>query len=121
MKLITQHLTNRFDQIGNQSEIENPLIIAKFFNPGGAGTWYATEYNPETKICYGYVTGLAYDEWGTFSIDELETVQLPFGLSIERDIHFDEIHFKELMQKKRLNELPKKDLQQDKNQGLERS
>lgn len=120
MKLITKQIANRFQELGDQYENENPLIVAKFFNPCGAGTWYASEYNPETNICYGYVTGLGYDEWGTFSIDELQGLKLPFGMSIERDIHFDEIGFKQLMQKNRLNELQGNESQLDKNQELER-
>ena len=99
MKLITQTLLNRFTNIGDQSEDPNPIVIAKFFDPCGSATWYATEYDPETSICFGYVTGLAYDEWGSFSIDELASIKRPFGLGIERDIHFDEIRFDDLMKK----------------------
>lgn len=99
MKLITQTLLNRFNTLGDQSEQMNPLVVAKFFDPCGSATWYATEYYPETGICYGYVTGLFEDEWGTFSISELESIRLPFGLSIERDIHFTEIRFNDLMKK----------------------
>ena len=102
MKLMTSSLEERFKEVGNQSEKEHPIIIAKYFNPVGSATWYATEYDPETKICYGYVKDLVpspngmFDEWGYFSISELESINLPFGLKIERDIHFDEITFEEL-------------------------
>lgn len=97
MKLMTKQIEKRFAKIGDQSETNNPIIVAKFFNPCGSGTWYATSYDPETRIFFGYVTGLAYDEWGTFSLDEMEALVIkPFGLGIERDIHFDEILFKEL-------------------------
>ena len=95
MKLITETLKQRFKEVGRQDE--NPLVIAKFFDPVGSATWYATEYDAETNICFGYVTGLAYDEWGSFSIDELETLERPFGLTIERDLHFEEIRFNTLM------------------------
>ncbi len=98
MKLITKQLITRFNEVGIQYE-ENPLVIAKFFNPCGSGTWYATEYNPETNICFGYVTGLFEDEWGTFSITELESIKLPFCLTMERDIYFKEICFDDLMKK----------------------
>lgn len=117
MKLITKELISRFKEIGEQSESENPQFIAKFFNPCGSQTWYASEYNPETNICYGYVTGMAYDEWGTFSIDELKSLKLPFGLAIERDMYFKEISFDELTGKNRIQELYKKTI---KKQDLER-
>ena len=71
-------------------------------------------YVVEVVVDYGYVKDLVpsengmFDEWGSFSIDELESVQLPFGLKIERAIHFSEIRFNELMQKnQRLSELSK--------------
>jgi glucose dehydrogenase len=97
MKLINDELQKRFNKVGRQKK--NPLVIAKFFDPVGSGTWYATEYDPETNICYGYVTGLAYDEWGYFSIDELESLKRPFGLTIERDLYFSEIPFNDLLTK----------------------
>ena len=99
MKLITKTLIQEFNRIGDQSENENPIIIAKFFDPCGSATWYATEYDVETNICYGYVTGLFEDEWVSFSITELESIKRPFGLSIERDIHFSSMSFNDLMTK----------------------
>jgi hypothetical protein len=94
MKLITKQLEKRFIKIGNQSESSDPLVIAKFFNPSGSGTWFVTEYDLETTIAFGYVTGLGHNEWGSFSITELKSVKCPpFGLPIERDLWFDEKQF----------------------------
>ena len=89
MKLLTKELTEQFNKIGHQKGAD-PLIVAKFFNPCGAGTWYATEYIPEEKLFFGYVSlfGDYNDEWGYFSLDELEHVKLPYGLKIERDLYF---------------------------------
>jgi len=39
---------------------------------------------------------MAYDEFGYFSIHELESLRLPLGLKIERDLYFDEIPFNDL-------------------------
>ena len=44
-----------------------------------------------------YVTGLAFDEWGSFSITELESIVRPFGLGIERDIHFTKMSYHDLV------------------------
>ena len=103
MKLITKTLEDRFAEIGDQSEILDPVIIAKFFNPCGSQTWYASEYDKENQICFGYVTGMAFDEWGTFSIQELESLKLPLGLKIERDLYFKEAQFKELIKEQHLD------------------
>lgn len=109
MKLITKELENRFAQIGDQSQSKDPVIVAKFFNPCGAETWYATEYDKDNDICFGYVTGMWEDEFGSFSIKELEELKLPFGLHIERDRFFKEIRFNELI----------KEQNKDKNADLE--
>jgi len=92
MKLLTKELLKRFEKIGRQEDIGNPIVIAKFFNPTGAGTWYATEYDPHERMFFGYVSifGDWNDEWGSFSLDELEQYRGHFGLGIERDIYFDE-------------------------------
>ena len=85
MKLMTPELEKSFKKLQKTSDSKDPLIIAKFFNPVGAGTWYATEYNPKTRVCYGYVD-LLEKEWGSFSLDELEAIKLPRGVEIELDI-----------------------------------
>jgi len=99
MKLMTKELEKRFEQIGSQEEVKDPIVIAKFFNPAGPGTWLATEYNPEDKIFFGYVSifGDYCDEWGSFSLDELESVKGPFGLGIERDLYLKETPSSELI------------------------
>ena len=92
MKLMTKQLLKRFAQVGSQAEVRDPLIVAKFFNPTGAGTWYASEYDPNTRIFFGYVSifGDWNDEWGSFSLEELESYRGRFGLGIERDLYFKE-------------------------------
>jgi len=92
MKLMTKTLEKRFAQVGSQENIRNPLIIAKFFNPTGSGTWYATEYDPKRRIFFGYVSifGDWNDEWGYFSLGELGSYKGQFGLGIERDLYFGE-------------------------------
>lgn len=92
MKLLTNTLIKRFAKVGSQANAKDPLVIAKFFNPTGAGTWYATEYDPETRIFFGYVSifGDWNDEWGSFSLTELEEYRGPFGIGIERDLYYTE-------------------------------
>lgn len=92
MKLLTKGLLERFAKVGRQEETADPIVVAKFFNPTGAGTWYATEYDPTDKVFFGYVSifGDWNDEWGSFALEELESYQGKFGLGIERDLSFDE-------------------------------
>lgn len=94
--LISKKLELRFKEVGSQENSNDPIIIAKLFNPVGSGTWFLTEYNETTKIAFGYVTGLAHDEWGYVCIQELEAIELPYGLFIERDLFFVEQLFSSL-------------------------
>jgi len=92
MKLLTKELLARFARLGRQEDSTDPIVVAKFFNPAGAGTWYATEYDPESKEFFGFVSifGDFNDEWGSFSLAELESYRGNFGLGIERDLYFGE-------------------------------
>ena len=101
MKLFTKAILNKIPTLEATAEtsIEDGVVICKFFNPAGAGTWYLTAYNPDQKLAFGFVTLGDPDmaELGYISITELESIKLPMGLSIERDMHFDPMPLKEVM------------------------
>ena len=93
MKLLTKEIKDRFKQIGSQETIEDPIVITKFFNPTGQATWFATEYDHETKTFFGYVSLFnqpGMNEFGYFSLKELENIDCGFGLGIERDAYGSE-------------------------------
>lgn len=92
MKLLTQELLGKFAKVGRQEHNPDPIVVAKFFNPCGTATWLATEFYPEDRLFFGYVS-LFNDpfcnELGYFSLDELQAIRtMPFGLGIERDLYF---------------------------------
>jgi hypothetical protein len=62
----------------------------KFFTPWTSWTWYITEGSPEDDdfIFFCYVIGQER-EWGYSSLNELESIRGPGGLTIERDLHFN--------------------------------
>jgi len=114
MKLMTKELIKQFEkhkQHNVEASTEKVIVVAKYFLPGTAATWFATEYDPETKICFGFVTGLAFDEWGSFSLLEFEEpIPVPFKLvnindkksikgkfpmKVERDLYFSPVPFPE--------------------------
>ena len=91
MKLLTKEIINEFKKVGSQEQVEDPIVIARFFNPTGIGTWYATEFDEDEQMFFGYVSlfGDYNDEWGYFSLAELQDFKGRFGLGIERDLHFE--------------------------------
>lgn len=62
---------------GCQSEKEGKDIVipVKLFDIGSGITWWLSEYDPEDKIAFCYVTGFFEDEWGTVSLEELESLE----------------------------------------------
>lgn len=71
----------------------DPVPAVKFFNPAGAATWLATELHADGDTLFGLADlGFGCPELGTFSLSELASVRLPFGLGIERDAAFATTH-----------------------------
>ena len=91
MKLLTKDIIKKLEKRGRVEEYkDSDPIITKFFNPTGIGTWYVMEGEKQSNndwFFYG-VAELNYTEWGYFTLSELEEVELPFGLGIERDKSF---------------------------------
>ena len=93
MKLLTKKIIKSLPKIYETEVIplKEKKVICKFFNPCGAGTWYVIEGQPEgDDFLFFGLADLHEKEFGYFSLKELESIRLPFGLKIERDIHFDE-------------------------------
>ncbi|MBZ9775130.1 DUF2958 domain-containing protein [Mesorhizobium sp. CO1-1-8] len=65
----------------------------RFFNPLGAGTWLATELDEDGDTLFGLADpGFGCPELGSFSLSELQSIRLPFGMTIERDLLFTGKH-----------------------------
>ncbi|MBF0504833.1 MAG: DUF2958 domain-containing protein [Candidatus Omnitrophica bacterium] len=99
MELITKELEARFPPLYamEDKKPKEVKIIAKFFDPCGSWTWYATEYDPVERIFFGLVRGHEV-EMGYFSLDELEAVKGRLGLGIERDLYFGDHTLAEAME-----------------------
>lgn len=86
--LITDEIARQLPALYSQDGAgENALAIVKFFTPWTNWTWYASEYDPEQRLCFGIVVGHER-ELGYFSIDELQQISGPGGLTIERDLYW---------------------------------
>ena len=92
MKLMTKELEKRFATVGRQKDVADPIVIARFFHLNSRGTWFATEYDPNNRTFYGYgsINSDHYQEWGYFTLDELESFVDRNPLWIARDESFQE-------------------------------
>lgn len=94
MKLLTEQIKEKFRKtypLYSQESTEDPLVVAKFFNPTGLGTWYITEANEQDDgdwLMFGLCC-IDEAELGYVLLSQLESLQLPYGLTIERDLYFD--------------------------------
>lgn len=87
MKLLTKELLAELPPLYSQEHNPDPTVIVKFFDPTGSWSWYAYEFDPKEGLFFGFVHGFE-DELGYFSLAELQSVKGPFGLGIERDLHW---------------------------------
>ena len=96
---MTKTLAKKIPELRSTENEENPKVVAHYFNPCGSGDWYVLEgekQNDGNWLFFGYVKGLGFDELGYFSLDELKSVKLPFGLGIERDLYWNEVTLDEV-------------------------
>ena len=93
MQLLTKEIRTKLPKLHETESIptEEKEIICKFFNPCGSGTWYVIEGEQQSDdfVFYG-LAKIHEEEFGYFSLNELEALTLPFGLRIERDLSFDD-------------------------------
>ena len=104
MQLLTDTLKREFAAQGSvaSKKAEFIMVIAKYFCPWNGWTWFAAEWNPITETFFGYVN-LGDDltaELGYFSLEELEELEGPLGLKVERDQYWTPRSLKLVIEKR---------------------
>ena len=92
VKLMTKELEKTFEKYPLYSQEGKGLeaeVVVKYFNPCGAGTWLITEGEKMDNGDWGFFgyCHITDWEWGYVYLSELESVKLPFGLTIEREMY----------------------------------
>ena len=86
MMLLTKANRKSLPSLGSTENDANPVAVVKFFNPTGAYSWFAMEFDGKDRF-FGWVDGPS-PELGYFSLSELASYRGRFGLGIERDRYF---------------------------------
>lgn len=87
MQLLTEEIRRSLPPLySTEEQGDSAIVRAKFFTPTSSWTWYAIEFDGD-DLFFGLVDGFE-KEMGYFSLSELESVVGPYGLGIERDLHF---------------------------------
>lgn len=95
MKLITKELEERLQRFPMRSQEglgKDAIVVVKYFNPYGAGTWLITEAEKQEDgdwLFFGYCHIFEW-EWGYVTLSDLQRSGLPFGLTLERDLYIGE-------------------------------
>jgi hypothetical protein len=89
MELLPAEVRVSLPKLYAQEGNRDAIVHVKFFTPDSAWTWYVTEGEEEEGDFrfFGLVIGFER-EWGYFVLSELESARGPWGLPIERDLHF---------------------------------
>ena len=85
MQLLTKEILNKIP--GKSEDSLEARVYVKFFHPLLRWTWYASEYDPDSELFFGWVkSGIdpSFDELGYWSLSELQSVPM-----IERDLHWN--------------------------------
>ena len=90
-KLMTKELGNTIPALyanENVEDYDTVMAKVKLFSPYNGWTWYVTEWEAETGLCFGLVEGFE-TELGYFSLDELAEATV-FGQvpAVERDLYW---------------------------------
>jgi len=92
MKLLTKELEKKIPALYATEDIpiKDKVVTAKYFTPWGSYSFFVIEggHEDDDYIFWGLVTGLYEDELGYSSLKEMESAVGPYGLKMERDLHF---------------------------------
>jgi hypothetical protein len=95
MELLPKHIERLLPPLYSQEEKGDDAVAhVKFFTPWTGWTWYASEYDPAQRLFFGIVVGHER-EFGYFSLDEMQAIEGPGGLRIERDLYWSPRALKE--------------------------
>ncbi|MBN1320748.1 MAG: DUF2958 domain-containing protein [Thermoleophilia bacterium] len=87
--LLPSELEAKVPALYSQENIDDPVIVAHYFNPAGQGDWYIYEGQREdddfTMFGWGGVGDPEDYELGYSSLAEMAAVKGPLGIGIERD------------------------------------
>ena len=100
MELFTKEIDDKlFSQYQLGSELETQEVVARIYNPVGAGVWYLLNSDPEDPDYLWVIATIHETEMGSASRSELEDITIGGCFKLERDLNFIPINASELFNK----------------------
>ena len=87
MKLITEEIKTKLASNKGDPNLDKPYL--KLFSPTGAATWLISEMIDEDTLFGLCDLGMGFPELGYVSLQELESLELPLSMKVERDMYFE--------------------------------
>ena len=91
MKLLTKKIKEQATKQYDEGSDMEQMVVAKYFNPTGNGTWYLMNLADDEDYCWGIVKGFEV-EMGSFSMTELKSLQP----RLQRDLYFEPMKAKDV-------------------------
>ena len=93
MTIIT-NFNNNIPKIYDQQKSDNPKVYARYFIYNSDWEWLILEYSKLQKLFFGLI--LPENKLAYFTVEELQKVELDYGVKVELDYEFKVIDLKEL-------------------------
>ncbi|QTD50716.1 DUF2958 domain-containing protein [Sulfidibacter corallicola] len=84
---MTKKILKDFRRLGRQEDVDDPIVVCRFFTPFNRWSWYPISFDEEAEVFFGLVDGIEV-EWGSFALEDLEACRDHRELLIDRDKYF---------------------------------
>lgn len=97
-QLLTQEIIDNLPPLYATEEEDNPLIVARFYNPIGRGEWHLMEgeIREEGFLCYG-LADIFEKELSYWTMEDLEELSVSLGVFIQRDDSFKPCRYEDVL------------------------
>lgn len=94
-KLLTAEIAQRLPKHDDVVSLDHAVVQCKFFVPGTLHRWYVLTGEPTKDGNWNFLGYATCDsdggEFGGFTLSELESIEGPFGVRVERDLYFEPV------------------------------
>ena len=88
--LLPTELAKTIPPLRFQDHPSDPLIYVMWFLPDCSRTWFVSEYDPKTRLCYGIVVDDARQRKARyFCLDDVQLIRSQRGCEMCRNIHWE--------------------------------
>ena len=92
--MIITNFNNAIPKIYDQQRSDNPKVYARYFIDNSDWEWLVLEYSKLQRLFFGLI--LPENKLTYFTVEELQKVELEYGVKVELDTNFKIIDLKEI-------------------------